>query len=189
MTAKTLEKLPVNLGGFVHPAESVYSMDDIATSLPTSVAIFPNSDLGAHYDQINVTAGKRSALLDYLQKMKKYFYLWMKFCIHTCVYWYNSYYCSTGNRIKSCFRWCGKKLTSDLKPTLEFAVMINHVHVAPLMVRLFCACRWSDERRHERREALSGPLLLLQWLLSARVPPQPDLHLHGKVLHRLPVSR
>lgn len=57
MTAKTLEKVPVNLGGFVHPvAESVYSVDDIATSLPTSVAIFPNTDLGAHYDQMN--AGK-----------------------------------------------------------------------------------------------------------------------------------
>lgn len=57
MTAKTLEKVPVNLGGFVHP-ESVYSVDDIASSLPASVAIFPNSDLGAHYDQINVAAGK-----------------------------------------------------------------------------------------------------------------------------------
>lgn len=59
MTAKTLEKVPMSLGGFVHPvAESVYSVDDIASSLPTSVAIFPNSDLGAHYDQINVAAGK-----------------------------------------------------------------------------------------------------------------------------------
>ena len=59
MTAKTLEKVPVNLGGFVHPvAESVYSVDDIATSLPTSVAIFPNTDLGTHYDPLNVTAGK-----------------------------------------------------------------------------------------------------------------------------------
>lgn len=47
----------MNLGGFVHPvAESVYSVDDLATSLPTSVAIFPNSDLGAHYDQITVAA-------------------------------------------------------------------------------------------------------------------------------------
>lgn len=54
MTAKALEKVPVNLGGFVHPAvESVYSVDDIP-----SVAIFPSSDLGAHYDQMNVTAGK-----------------------------------------------------------------------------------------------------------------------------------
>lgn len=58
MTAKTLEKVPVNLGGFVHPvADSLYSVDDIAASLPTSVAIFPNADLGAHYDQINVAAG------------------------------------------------------------------------------------------------------------------------------------
>lgn len=54
MTAKTLEKVPVNLGGFVHPAvDSVYPVDDIP-----SVAIFPSSDLGAHYDQMNVTAGK-----------------------------------------------------------------------------------------------------------------------------------
>lgn len=54
MTAKTLEKVPVNLGGFVHPAvDSVYQVDDIP-----AVAIFPSSDLGAHYDQMNVTAGK-----------------------------------------------------------------------------------------------------------------------------------
>lgn len=61
MTAKTLEKVPVNIGGFVHPvAESVYSVEDIATS----VAIFPNSgDLGAHYDQISVAAGKKSDLI------------------------------------------------------------------------------------------------------------------------------
>lgn len=50
MTAKTLEKVPVNLGGFV---DSVYTVDDIP-----AVAIFPSSDLGAHYDQMNVTAGK-----------------------------------------------------------------------------------------------------------------------------------
>lgn len=54
MTAKTLEKVPVNLGGFVHPAvDSVYPVDDIP-----SVAIFSSSDLGAHYDQMNMTAGK-----------------------------------------------------------------------------------------------------------------------------------
>ncbi|XP_071403325.1 early growth response protein 2b-like [Centroberyx affinis] len=57
MTAKTLEKVPVSLGGFLHPAaETVYSVDDIATGLPTSVAIFPNSDLGGHYDQMNGAA-------------------------------------------------------------------------------------------------------------------------------------
>ncbi|XP_068161548.1 early growth response protein 2b isoform X2 [Antennarius striatus] len=55
MTAKTLEKVPVNLGGFAPPAESGYSMEDI-TSLQTSVEIFPNSDLGAHYDPINAAA-------------------------------------------------------------------------------------------------------------------------------------
>lgn len=54
MTAKTLEKVAVNLGGFVHPAiDSGYPVDDIP-----SVGIFPSSDLGAHYDQMNVTAGK-----------------------------------------------------------------------------------------------------------------------------------
>lgn len=67
MTAKTLEKVPVNLGGFAH-AESVYSMDDIATSLPTSVAIFPNNDLGAHYDQINVAAGKKTVCVCVCEK-------------------------------------------------------------------------------------------------------------------------
>ncbi|XP_060951084.1 early growth response protein 2b [Limanda limanda] len=68
MTAKTLEKVQMNLGGFVHPlAESVYSVDDIS-SLPTSVAIFPNADIGAHYDQMtadglmsaDMTGDKRS---------------------------------------------------------------------------------------------------------------------------------
>ncbi|XP_033974855.1 early growth response protein 2b [Trematomus bernacchii] len=62
MTAKTLEKVPVNLGGFVHPAsESVYPVDDMGSSLQTSVAIFPNGDLGAHYDQINMADGLMSA--------------------------------------------------------------------------------------------------------------------------------
>lgn len=57
MTAKTLEKVPVNLGAFVHPAvDGVYPVDDIP-----SVAIFPSSDLGAHYDQMSVTAGKLSS--------------------------------------------------------------------------------------------------------------------------------
>lgn len=57
MTAKTLEKAPVALGGFVHPlSESIYSVDEIATSLP-AVTIFPNGDLGGHYEQINGTSG------------------------------------------------------------------------------------------------------------------------------------
>lgn len=61
MTAKTLEKAPVTLGGFVHPlAESIYSVDEIATSLPASVTIFPNGDLGGHYEQIN-PGGKTDA--------------------------------------------------------------------------------------------------------------------------------
>ncbi|XP_041670935.1 early growth response protein 2b [Cheilinus undulatus] len=56
MTAKTLEKVPVNLGGFAHP-DSVYSVDDISSNLPASVAIFNNSELGAHYEHINVADG------------------------------------------------------------------------------------------------------------------------------------
>ncbi|XP_061763313.1 early growth response protein 2b [Nerophis ophidion] len=49
MTAKTLEKAqPLNLAGF----ESLYSVEDMAAGLPTSVAVFPNSDLGSHYDQM-----------------------------------------------------------------------------------------------------------------------------------------
>ncbi|XP_077359269.1 early growth response protein 2b [Festucalex cinctus] len=54
MTAKTLEKVPMSLGGF----ENAYNVqDDIASGLPASVAaVFPHSDLGPHYDQINVAA-------------------------------------------------------------------------------------------------------------------------------------
>nr|XP_046193981.1 early growth response protein 2b-like [Oncorhynchus gorbuscha]XP_046195642.1 early growth response protein 2b-like [Oncorhynchus gorbuscha] len=48
MTAKTLEKVPVSLGGYVHPvSDSIYSVDH--DSLPPGVAIFPNADLGGHY--------------------------------------------------------------------------------------------------------------------------------------------
>ncbi|KAM6951607.1 early growth response protein 2b [Aplochiton taeniatus] len=58
MTAKTLEKVPLSLGGFVHPvSESIYSVDDISTGLPATVAIFPNGDLGGHYDQLNGSEG------------------------------------------------------------------------------------------------------------------------------------
>ncbi|XP_038159865.1 LOW QUALITY PROTEIN: early growth response protein 2b-like [Cyprinodon tularosa] len=55
MTAKTLEKVPVNLGGFVHP-DSVYSVDELSSSLPTSVAIFPSVELGAHYEPLTAAA-------------------------------------------------------------------------------------------------------------------------------------
>ncbi|XP_034021620.1 early growth response protein 2b [Thalassophryne amazonica] len=51
MTAKTLDKVPVSLGGFVHP-DPVYSVDDLSTS----VTIFQNADLGAHYDQMTAAA-------------------------------------------------------------------------------------------------------------------------------------
>ncbi|XP_013886925.1 early growth response protein 2b [Austrofundulus limnaeus] len=51
MTAQTLDKVPLSLGGFVHAAaDSVFSMDDMSTS------IFPTTELGARYDQINVAA-------------------------------------------------------------------------------------------------------------------------------------
>ncbi|XP_060884506.1 early growth response protein 2b [Labrus mixtus] len=60
MTAKTLEKVPVSLGGFAHP-DSMYSVDDISSNLPTSVTIYNNSELGAHYDHINVGDGLMSA--------------------------------------------------------------------------------------------------------------------------------
>ncbi|XP_076856703.1 early growth response protein 2b [Brachyhypopomus gauderio] len=58
MTAKTLEKTPVTLGGFAHPlSEGIYSVDEIGASLPPSVTIFPNGDLGGHYEQINGPPG------------------------------------------------------------------------------------------------------------------------------------
>ncbi|XP_061666556.1 early growth response protein 2b isoform X2 [Syngnathoides biaculeatus] len=50
MSAKTLEKGPTTLGGL----ENVYPVDDITSCLPTPLAIFPNSELASHYDQINV---------------------------------------------------------------------------------------------------------------------------------------
>uniref|UniRef100_A0A1A8HVA1 Early growth response 2b n=1 Tax=Nothobranchius kuhntae TaxID=321403 RepID=A0A1A8HVA1_NOTKU len=56
MTAKALEKVPVNLGGFAHPvADGVFTVDDVS-GLPPSIAVFPNSELGAHYEQTNVAA-------------------------------------------------------------------------------------------------------------------------------------
>ncbi|XP_005997770.1 early growth response protein 2b [Latimeria chalumnae] len=50
MTAKTVEKLPVTLSGFVHQLpDALYSVDEI-TNLPASVAIFPNADLGGQFE-------------------------------------------------------------------------------------------------------------------------------------------
>nr|XP_056706499.1 E3 SUMO-protein ligase EGR2 [Euleptes europaea] len=58
MTAKTLDKIPVSLGGFVPQLpEGLYPVDDIATSLPPSVAIFPNGDLGGTFDQLSGATG------------------------------------------------------------------------------------------------------------------------------------
>lgn len=58
MTAKTLEKVPVSLGGYVHPvSDTIYSVDH--DSLPPGVAIFPNADLGGHYhDHLSGAPGK-----------------------------------------------------------------------------------------------------------------------------------
>ncbi|KAM8924132.1 E3 SUMO-protein ligase EGR2 [Pelodytes ibericus] len=56
MTAKTVEKIPVSLGGYVHQmSDSMYPMDE--SSLPTSVTIFPNVDLGGPFDQMNGVTG------------------------------------------------------------------------------------------------------------------------------------
>ncbi|XP_015269346.1 PREDICTED: E3 SUMO-protein ligase EGR2 [Gekko japonicus] len=58
MTAKAVDKIPVSLGGFVHQIpESLYAAEDIAASLPTSVTIFPNGDLGGPFDQLSGAAG------------------------------------------------------------------------------------------------------------------------------------
>lgn len=55
----------------MHPlSESLYSMDEIATSLPASVTIFPNGDLGGHYEQINGhSGGKKDARLTCLSDL------------------------------------------------------------------------------------------------------------------------
>ncbi|KAM4635965.1 E3 SUMO-protein ligase EGR2 [Discoglossus pictus] len=72
MTAKTVDKIPVTLGGFVHQMpESIYPVDE--SNLPTSVAIYPNIDLGGPYDQmtgdgminIDMNGDKRSLDLPY----------------------------------------------------------------------------------------------------------------------------
>ncbi|XP_061490313.1 E3 SUMO-protein ligase EGR2 [Rhineura floridana] len=58
MTAKTVDKIPVSLSGLVHHVpESIYSVDDIATTLPTSVINFPNGDLGGPFDQLSGVTG------------------------------------------------------------------------------------------------------------------------------------
>ena len=54
MTAKTLDKVAVSLGGYGHP-DSVYSVEDIAGTL-SSAASF-SSELG-HYDPNSAGPGK-----------------------------------------------------------------------------------------------------------------------------------
>ncbi|KAG8552516.1 hypothetical protein GDO81_004560 [Engystomops pustulosus] len=56
MTAKTVEKIPVTIGGFMHQMpEAIYPVDE--SSLPTSVTIFPNVDLGGTYEQMSSMNG------------------------------------------------------------------------------------------------------------------------------------
>ncbi|XP_063291255.1 E3 SUMO-protein ligase EGR2 isoform X1 [Pelobates fuscus] len=56
MTAKTVEKLPVSIGSFVHQIpDSMYPMDE--STLPTSVTFFPNVDLGGPFDQMSSVTG------------------------------------------------------------------------------------------------------------------------------------
>lgn len=58
MTAKTVDKIPLPIGGFVHQMpEAMYPLDESA--LPTSVTIFPNMDLGGQYDQMG-SGGKNT---------------------------------------------------------------------------------------------------------------------------------
>ncbi|XP_077311546.1 E3 SUMO-protein ligase EGR2 [Lithobates pipiens] len=56
MTAKTVDKIPLPIGGFVHQMpEAMYPLDE--STLPTSVTIFPNMDLGGQYDQMGTGDG------------------------------------------------------------------------------------------------------------------------------------
>ncbi|KAJ7324296.1 hypothetical protein JRQ81_017316 [Phrynocephalus forsythii] len=58
MTAKTVDKIPVSLSGFAHHLpESIYSVEELATALPTSVINFPNGDLGGTFDQLSGVTG------------------------------------------------------------------------------------------------------------------------------------
>lgn len=58
MTAKTVDKIPVTLSGFVHQlSENIYPVDDLAATLPTSVTIFPNADLGGPFEQMSGAPG------------------------------------------------------------------------------------------------------------------------------------
>ncbi|XP_018432160.1 PREDICTED: E3 SUMO-protein ligase EGR2 [Nanorana parkeri] len=73
MTAKTVDKIPLPIGGFLHQMpEAMYPMDE--STLPTSVTIFPNVDMGGPYDQmssgdgminVDMSSEKRSLDLPY----------------------------------------------------------------------------------------------------------------------------
>ncbi|XP_044538978.1 E3 SUMO-protein ligase EGR2, partial [Gracilinanus agilis] len=58
MTAKTVDKIPVTLSGFVHQlSDNIYPVEDLAAAAATSVSIFPNADLGGPFDQMNGVTG------------------------------------------------------------------------------------------------------------------------------------
>uniref|UniRef100_A0A8D2Q775 Early growth response 2 n=1 Tax=Varanus komodoensis TaxID=61221 RepID=A0A8D2Q775_VARKO len=58
MTAKAVDKNAVTLSGFVHHlSENLYSVEETATTLPTSVINFPNGDLGGPFDQLSAVTG------------------------------------------------------------------------------------------------------------------------------------
>uniref|UniRef100_A0A8D0DSN1 Early growth response 2 n=1 Tax=Salvator merianae TaxID=96440 RepID=A0A8D0DSN1_SALMN len=58
MSAKTVDKIPLALSGLVHHLpESIYPVEDIATTLPASVINFPNGDLGGPFDQLSAVTG------------------------------------------------------------------------------------------------------------------------------------
>lgn len=58
MTAKTLDKVAVSFGGFVHPGpDNVFSVEDMSGSLPPSAAVFTHSELG-HYEPVGTGPGE-----------------------------------------------------------------------------------------------------------------------------------
>ncbi|XP_006022430.2 E3 SUMO-protein ligase EGR2 [Alligator sinensis] len=69
MTAKTVDKIPVTLSGFVHQlSENIYPVDDLAATLPTSVTIFPNADLGGPFEQMSGAPGDGMINVDMSEK-------------------------------------------------------------------------------------------------------------------------
>ncbi|KAJ8359461.1 hypothetical protein SKAU_G00159860 [Synaphobranchus kaupii] len=63
MTAKSLEKPPVNLT-FGRPLPENCSGDVVATTVQTSVTVFPDAELRDHYDHISGTSGDGDVILE-----------------------------------------------------------------------------------------------------------------------------